>query len=344
LVGDPKPTAERTLNDPETVAEWVSILQAQVSRFLSDEGDNAVLVANNLDWTKGLSAIEFLRDIGKYFRVGTMIKKDAVAARLNSEAGISYTEFSYQILQGLDFLELHKQYDCMLQTGGSDQWGNLTSGTDLVHKALGKTVHAFGTPLITNSDGTKFGKSEGNAIWLDAELTSPWAMYQFWLNTDDRDVIDRLKVFTFLSRAEIEALEQKVRDEPHAREAQRTLAHHVTSIVHGEEEALAVAAAATALFGKDSLSEIPEGVFAQALAELPSAEVNADTPVAQALVDTGLCGSLSEARRAIGQGGVSINNEPVSDEGALVGGPRPPVPNLLLLKRGKKTLASLTLG
>ena len=344
LVGDPKPTAERTLNDPETVAEWVSILQAQVSRFLSDEGDNAVLVANNLDWTKGLSAIEFLRDIGKYFRVGTMIKKDAVAARLNSEAGISYTEFSYQILQGLDFLELHKQYDCMLQTGGSDQWGNLTSGTDLVHKALGKTVHAFGTPLITNSDGTKFGKSEGNAIWLDAELTSPWAMYQFWLNTDDRDVIDRLKVFTFLSRAEIESLEQKVRDEPHAREAQRTLAHHVTSIVHGEEEALAVAAAATALFGKDSLSEIPEGVFAQALAELPSAEVNADTPVAQALVDTGLCSSLSEARRAIGQGGVSINNEPVSDEGALVGGPRPPVPNLLLLKRGKKTLASLTLG
>ena len=344
LVGDPKPTAERTLNDPETVAEWVSILQAQVSRFLSDEGDNAVLVANNLDWTKGLSAIEFLRDIGKYFRVGTMIKKDAVAARLNSEAGISYTEFSYQILQGLDFLELHKQYDCMLQTGGSDQWGNLTSGTDLVHKALGKTVHAFGTPLITNSDGTKFGKSEGNAIWLDAELTSPWAMYQFWLNTDDRDVIDRLKVFTFLSRAKIESLEQKVRDEPHAREAQRTLAHHVTSIVHGEEEALAVAAAATALFGKDSLSEIPEGVFAQALAELPSAEVNADTPVAQALVDTGLCSSLSEARRAIGQGGVSINNEPVSDEGALVGGPRPPVPNLLLLKRGKKTLASLTLG
>ena len=344
LVGDPKPTAERTLNDPETVAEWVSILQAQVSRFLSDEGDNAVLVANNLDWTKGLSAIEFLRDIGKYFRVGTMIKKDAVAARLNSEAGISYTEFSYQILQGLDFLELHKQYDCMLQTGGSDQWGNLTSGTDLVHKALGKTVHAFGTPLITNSDGTKFGKSEGNAIWLDAELTSPWAMYQFWLNTDDRDVIDWLKVFTFLSRAEIESLEQKVRDEPHAREAQRTLAHHVTSIVHGEEEALAVAAAATALFGKDSLSEIPEGVFAQALAELPSAEVNADTPVAQALVDTGLCSSLSEARRAIGQGGVSINNEPVSDEGALVGGPRPPVPNLLLLKRGKKTLASLTLG
>jgi tyrosyl-tRNA synthetase len=344
LVGDPKPTAERTLNSPEVVAEWVRILQAQVSRFLSSEGDNAVTVANNLDWTKGLSAIEFLRDIGKYFRVGTMIKKDAVSARLNSEAGISYTEFSYQILQGLDFLELHKQYGCMLQTGGSDQWGNLTSGTDLVHKALGTTVHAFGTPLITNSDGTKFGKSEGNAIWLDAKLTSPWAMYQFWLNTDDRDVIDRLKVFTFLSREQIEHLEHKVANEPFAREAQKTLAHEVTALVHGEADALAVAEAARALFGKDSLESLDGGVFAQALAELPGARVTPSTPVAQALVDTSLCASLSEARRAIGQGGVSINNEAVSDEAAEVGGPRAPSPTLLLLKRGKKTLASLTLG
>ena len=344
LVGDPKPTAERTLNDPQTVAEWVSILQAQVSRFLSAEGDNAVIVANNLDWTKGLSAIEFLRDIGKYFRVGTMIKKDAVSARLNSEAGISYTEFSYQILQGYDFLELHRRYDCMLQTGGSDQWGNLTSGTDLVHKALGKTVHAFGTPLINNSDGTKFGKSEGNAIWLDAELTSPWAMYQFWLNTDDRDVIDRLKVFTFLSRAEIERLEQAVADAPQAREAQRTLAHEVTSIVHGEATALAVAEAASALFGKGSLEQLDSDVFAQALAELPSADVSSATTVAQALVDTGLCSSLSEARRAITQGGVSINNEAVADEAAQVGPARAPSKELLLLKRGKKTLAAMRLS
>jgi len=344
LVGDPKPTAERTLNDPETVAQWVSILQGQVSRFLSAEGDNAVIVANNLDWTKGLTAIEFLRDIGKYFRVGTMIKKDAVSARLNSEAGISYTEFSYQILQGYDFLELHRRYECMLQTGGSDQWGNLTSGTDLVHKALGKTVHAFGTPLITNSDGTKFGKSEGNAIWLDAELTSPWAMYQFWLNTDDRDVIDRLKVFTFLSRAQIERLGQSVADAPQAREAQRTLAHEVTTIVHGEATALAVAEAATALFGKGSLEQLDAGVFAQALAELPQAEVTSSTSVAQALVDTGLCSSLSEARRAISQGGVSINNDAVADEAAEVGPARAPSETLLLLKRGKKTLASLRLS
>ena len=343
LVGDPKPTAERTLNDPQTVAEWVSILQAQVSRFLSAEGENAVIVANNLDWTKGLSAIEFLRDIGKYFRVGTMIKKDAVSARLNSEAGISYTEFSYQILQGYDFLELHRRYDCMLQTGGSDQWGNLTSGTDLVHKALGKTVHAFGTPLITNSDGTKFGKSEGNAIWLDAELTSPWAMYQFWLNTDDRDVIDRLKVFTFLSRSEIERLEQAVSEAPQAREAQRTLAHEVTSIVHGEATALAVAEAAAALFGKGSLEQLDSDVFAQALAELPGADVSSATTVAQALVDTGLCSSLSDARRAISQAGVSINNEAVTHESAEVGPARAPSKALLLLKRGKKTLASLRL-
>jgi len=232
----------------------------------------------------------------------------------------------------------------MLQTGGSDQWGNLTSGTDLVHKALGKTVHAFGTPLITNSDGTKFGKSEGNAIWLDAELTSPWAMYQFWLNTDDRDVIDRLKVFTFLSRAQIERLGQSVADAPQAREAQRTLAHEVTTIVHGEATALAVAEAATALFGKGSLEQLDAGVFAQALAELPQAEVTSSTSVAQALVDTGLCSSLSEARRAISQGGVSINNDAVADEAAEVGPARAPSETLLLLKRGKKTLASLRLS
>lgn len=341
LIGDPKPTAERTLNDPETVANWVERLKGQVSRFLSADGDNAVVVVNNLDWTKDLSAIEFLRDIGKYFRVGTMMKKDAVAARLNSDAGISYTEFSYQILQGMDFLRLHELYGCMLQTGGSDQWGNLTSGTDLVHKALGQTVHAFGTPLITNSDGTKFGKSEGNAIWLDQELTSPWAMYQFWLNTDDRDVIDRLKVFTFLTRSEIETLAAEVTSSPQARTAQRTLAREVTSLVHGESETLAVEEAATALFGKGSLDALDLRVFVEALRELPSASVTGDTPVAQALLDTGLCQSLSEARRAIAQGGVSINNDAVSDEAAVVGSPRPPSTEWLLLKRGKKTLAGL---
>ncbi len=206
LIGDPRPTAERTLNTKDTVSEWVGYLQAQVRRFLSFEGDNAARMVNNLDWTAPLSAIDFLREIGKHFRVGTMLRKDAVASRLSSDEGISYTEFSYQILQGMDYLQLFRDYGCVLQTGGSDQWGNLTSGTELIRKVEGKTVHALGTPLITNSDGTKFGKSEGNAIWLDPAMCSPYAFYQFWLNTADADVVDRLKVFTFLNRAEIEAI------------------------------------------------------------------------------------------------------------------------------------------
>ena len=341
LIGDPKPTAERVLNEPEVVAEWVGKLGDQVARFLVFEGKSRATLVNNLDWTKDLTAIDFLRDIGKYYRVGTMLKKDAVAARLNSDAGISYTEFSYQILQGMDFLRLHEQYGCVLQTGGSDQWGNLTSGTDLVHKALGVSVHALGTPLITNSDGTKFGKSEGNAIWLDSELTSPYALYQFWLNTDDRDVIDRLKVFTFLTRAEIEQLETAVQDTPHLRAAQKRLAEEVTSIVHGPDQTVAVKAASEALFGKGELDGLDPTTLESALRELPHASITPGSSVAEALVETGLCQSLSEARRAISQGGVSINNQGVDDEAALVGDPRGPLPSGLLLKRGKKTLAGL---
>jgi len=343
LIGDPKPTAERVLREPEVIASWVEKLGHQVSRFLDFTGSNPATLVNNLDWTKDLTAIDFLRDVGKYYRVGTMIKKDAVAARLNSEAGISYTEFSYQILQGFDFLKLYENYGCVLQTGGSDQWGNLTSGTDLIHKATGASVHALGTPLITNSDGTKFGKSEGNAIWLDQELTSPYAMYQFWLNTDDRDVIDRLKIFTFLTRAEIDELAQSVSAEPHLRVAQKRLALEVTALVHGTQQADGVREASEALFGKESLEKLNSDAFAQALAELPAASVTPQTPVAQALVDAGVCQSLSDARRAIGQGGVSINNTPVTDEAELVGSARPPHPTSLLLKRGKKTFAALTL-
>ena len=341
LIGDPKPTAERVLNEPEVVAQWVEKLGEQVARFLDFEGDSAATLVNNLDWTKDLSAIDFLRDIGKYYRVGTMLKKDAVAARLNSDAGISYTEFSYQILQGMDFLRLYETYNCVLQTGGSDQWGNLTSGTDLVHKALGVSVHAVGTPLITNSDGTKFGKSEGNAVWLDAELTSPYALYQFWLNTDDRDVIDRLKVFTFLSRAEIEELEASVADSPHLRAAQKRLAEEVTTIVHGPAQTHAVKEASEALFGKGELEGLDPATLESALRELPHATITAETTVAQALVETGLCQSLSEARRAIAQGGVSINNQAIEDDGAVVGAPRAPLPAGVVLKRGKKTLAGL---
>jgi tyrosyl-tRNA synthetase len=325
------------------VEEWVGYLQSQVSRFLSFEGSNAARLVNNLDWTAPLSAIDFLRDVGKYFRVGTMLKKDAVSARLNSDAGISYTEFSYQILQGMDFLELYRSYDCVLQTGGSDQWGNLTSGTDLIRRAEGVSAHAIGTPLITNSDGTKFGKSEGNAVWLDPGLTSPYAFYQFWLNTDDADVIGRLKIFTFLSRAEIERLAETNATEPFKREAQRTLAFEVTSLVHGEEATNAAIAAAHALFGQGELEALDEATLRAALSELPTTTAPIDSTVAQLLVDTGLCSSLGEARRAVDQGGVYLNNVKVTDaaltlDGALLVG------GMAVLRRGKKTLAGVFVG
>ena len=340
LIGDPRPTAERTLNDAAVVADWVERLKGQVSRFLSFEGENAARIVNNLDWTSGLSAIEFLRDIGKHFRVGTMLKKDAVAARLNSDEGISYTEFSYQVLQGMDFRELYRAYGCVLQTGGSDQWGNLTSGTDLIHKAEGASVHAIGTPLITNSDGTKFGKSEGNAIWLDAEMCSPYAMYQFWLNTDDADVIDRLKVFTFLTRAEIGEYEQLVESEPFRRAAQQRLALEVTSLVHGAEATQAVMAASGALFGDGDLAGLDAGTLEAALRELPHTTAPAAASVAQLLVDTGLVASLSEARRAIGQGGVYVNNTKIDSDAVTL--EQYVLPSrMAVLRRGKKTLAGV---
>ena len=340
LVGDPRPTAERTLNSKETVAEWVGYLRGQIERFLSFEGDNAARMVNNLDWTEPLSAIDFLREIGKYYRVGAMLKKDAVSARLNSDAGISYAEFSYQILQGLDFLELWRTYDCVLQTGGSDQWGNLTSGIDLIHRAEGVSVHAIGTPLITNSDGTKFGKSEGNAVWLDPTMTSPYAFYQFWLNTDDADVIDRLKVFTFLTRAEMDALAQAVADEPFRRAAQRRLAFEVTSLVHGVPATEAAIAAAEALFGQGDIAALDAATLESALRELPNTTAPATALVTQLLVDTGLVDSVSAARRSIKEGGVSINNVKVDAEDATLEA-HVTAANMLVLRRGKKTLAGI---
>ena len=340
LVGDPRPTAERILNSKETVAEWVGYLRGQIERFLSFEGDNAARMVNNLDWTEPMSTIDFLRDIGKYYRVGSMLKKDAVSARLNSDAGISYAEFSYQILQGLDFLELWRTYDCVLQTGGSDQWGNLTSGIDLIHRAEGASVHAIGTPLITNSDGTKFGKSEGNAVWLDPTMTSPYAFYQFWLNTDDADVIDRLKIFTFLTRAEMDALAQAVADEPFRRAAQRRLAFEVTSLVHGVPATEAAIAAAEALFGQGDIAALDVATLESALRELPNTTAPASALVAQLLVDTGLVDSVSAARRSIKEGGVSINNVKVDAEDATLASHVTPA-NMLVLRRGKKTLAGI---
>jgi tyrosyl-tRNA synthetase len=339
LIGDPKPNAERTLNDKKTVAEWVAKLAEQTRRFLEFSGSNPAKIVNNLDWTESYSAIDFLREIGKHYRVGKMLSKDAVSARLNSDAGISYTEFSYQILQGLDFLELFRRHNCTLQTGGSDQWGNLTSGADLIHKVEGKSVHLIATPLITNADGKKFGKSEGNAIWLDAELTSPYAMYQFWLNTDDADVIDRLKVFTFLTRSEIEELEKSVKEEPQARAAQRRLALSVTELVHSTEDALAAEKASLALFGTGDLSQLDEKTLKSALSELPNATISRNSSVVEALVATGLVDSNGAAKRAIQQGAVSVNKVKVESEDSTFGSLLPG--DMAVISRGKKNLAGV---
>ncbi len=344
LIGDPRPTAERVLNSRETVAEWVDSLGQQVSRYLSFEGENAARLVNNLDWTAPLSAIDFLREIGKHFRVGTMIKKDIVAKRLNSDEGISYTEFSYQILQGLDFLELYRQYDCKLQSGGSDQWGNLTSGTELIRKVEGASAHAIGTPLITNADGTKFGKSEGNAIWLNPEMCSPYTFYQFWLNQADADVVDRLKVFTFLSRDEIEDYARQVETEPFKRAAQKRLALEVTTLVHGAAAVQGAIDASEALFGRGDLSALDESSLRGAVSELSQATGSIGTPVAQLLVNTELVKSLGEARRAISQGGVYVNNAAVESEDRVLESDDLLHGAIAVLRRGKKTLAGVVVG
>ncbi|MBM7796531.1 tyrosine--tRNA ligase [Pseudoglutamicibacter cumminsii] len=348
LIGDPRQTAERVLNTPETVQEWVKRLRAQIERFLSFEGENAARMVNNLDWTKDLSALSFLRDVGKYFRVGTMIRKETVAKRLASEEGISYTEFSYQVLQGMDYLNLYREYDCVLQTGGSDQWGNLTSGADLIRRVEGVSVHAFGTPLITNSDGSKFGKSEGNAIWLDAEMCSPYTFYQFWLNTSDADVIDRLKVFTFLHRPEIEEYAKKVEDEPFRREAQKRLAWEVTSLVHGAEATQAAIDASEALFGSGELEALDAGTVDAVFAELDGAEAESGSNIVDVLVASGISKSKSEARRSLGEGAINVNNVKVSDPdktfevgSGLVSGTEKK--DVLILRRGRRTLAAVRL-
>ena len=339
LVGDPRPSAERTLNSKETVAEWVDKLGRQGARFLDFDGKNAAQLVNNLDWTAPMSAIDFLRDIGKHFRVGKMLSKDAVSARLNSEHGISYTEFSYQILQGMDFLELFRRYNCVLQTGGSDQWGNLTSGTDLIRKVEGASAHILATPLITNSDGQKFGKSEGNAVWLDADMTSPYAFYQFWLNVEDADVVDRLKVFTFCTKAEIDELAQQTAEAPYLRAAQKRLAYEVTALVHSPEAAQAAIDASAALFGQGDLQALDAATLESAFRELPHTQAPEGTAIAQLLVDTGLVASLSAGRRAIAEGGVYVNNEKVEDETASLNAWLSD--GFAVLRRGKKTLAGI---
>ena len=343
LIGDPRPTSERTLNDPETVADWVLRLRGQVERFLDFEGPHAARIVNNLDWTSGMSAIGLLRDIGKYFRVNTMIAKEAVARRLNSDAGISYTEFSYQVLQGMDYLELNRRYGCTLQTGGSDQWGNLTAGTELIRKAEGKSVHALGTPLIVKADGTKFGKTETGTIWLDPELTTPYAFYQFWLNADDRDVANYLRIFTFRSQEEIAELERLTAEQPAARAAQRALAEDVTTLVHGEEQLARAVAASRALFGQGDLADLDDRTLAAATAELPTAQVAELGSLVDLFVATGLVASKSAARRAVKEGGAYLNNVKVTDEEAVATAADLLHGRWLLLRRGKRSLAAVEL-
>ncbi|MFJ8439298.1 tyrosine--tRNA ligase [Kitasatospora griseola] len=344
LIGDPKPTAERVLNAPETVAAWVERLRGQVARFLDFEGPYAARMVNNLDWTSGMSAISLLRDVGKYFRVNNMIAKEAVARRLNSDAGISYTEFSYQILQGMDYLELNRRYGCTLQTGGSDQWGNLTAGTDLIRKAESRSVHALATPLITKADGTKFGKTESGTVWLDPELTTPYAFYQFWLNADDRDVAKFLRIFSFRSREEIEQLERDTAERPAARLAQRALAEELTTLVHGAEQYERAVAASKALFGQGDLADLEPDTLAAALAEVPKATVAELGQLVDLLVESGLAPSRSGARRTIKEGGAYLNNAKVTDEEAVATTDDLLHGRWLVLRRGKRNLAAVELA
>ncbi|MFF3755217.1 tyrosine--tRNA ligase [Streptomyces sp. NPDC002018] len=341
-IGDPRPTAERTLNDPETVAGWVRRLRSQIEPFLSFEGPNAAVVVNNLDWTAGLSAIEFLRDVGKHFRVNKMLTKDSIARRLESDEGISYTEFSYQLLQSMDFLELYRRYGCVLQQGGSDQWGNLTAGLDLIHRLEpGATVHALATPLMTKADGTKFGKSESGAVWLDPEMTTPYAFYQFWLNVDDRDISSYSRILSFRSRAELEELERSTAERPQARAAQRALAEELTTLIHGAEQCAAVVAASRALFGQGELTELDEATLGAALAEVPRAEVAELGPVVDLLAETGLAPSKSAARRTVKEGGAYVNNAKVTDADSVPGPEELLHGRWLVLRRGKKNLAAV---
>ncbi len=349
LIGDPGgKTAERVLNPRELVAEWVGRLREQMRHFLDFEpGPAAARLVSNMEWTENLLALDFLRDIGKHFSVNRMIAREAVKSRLEG-GGISYTEFSYQILQAYDFLQLHQRYGCVLQIGGSDQWGNLVSGVDLIGRVTGDTAHALATPLVTKPDGTKYGKTEGDAVWLSPDMMSPYAFYQFWINRTDAEMPTLLRVFSLRSRAEIEELERETAERPAARTAQRALAAEITTLAHGAEECARVVAASQALFGQGDLRALDTRTLESALAEVPSAtlesgEVRAHglPQVADLMEKAGIVRSKSEARRAIAAGGAYLNNEKVTEQDAvpsandLLGG------RFLVLRRGKRTVAGV---
>ncbi len=349
LIGDPSgKSVERALNEPDVVAGWVERIRGEVSQYLDfTEGPTAATVVSNLDWTAQLSAIDFLRDVGKHFPVNRMLAREVVRARLES-GGISFTEFSYQILQANDYLELHNRYNCTLQLGGSDQWGNLVSGVDLIRRVTGGSVHALATPLITKPDGTKYGKTEGEAVWLSQDLMSSYAFYQFWLNRADAEVPGLLRVFSFRSRAEIEELEQEIAERPQARRAQRLLAEELTALVHGTDELARVQAASQALFGQGELRSLDAGTLAAAVAEVPHADVDRLPggelpPVADLMAAAGIEASKSAARRAIAGGGAYLNNERVIAEDAAPTDADLRQGEYLILRRGKRTVGAVRL-
>lgn len=345
LIGDPKMAGERTLNPVDVVEQWGGRLREELARFFDFDGPAAARLVNNYDWTKDIDVIAFMRDIGKHFSVNRMLDREAVAARLAGD-GISYTEFSYQLLQSFDYLELYRRYGCMLQMGGSDQWGNITAGVDLIRRVESVHTHALTTPLVTKADGTKFGKTESGTVWLDPQMTSPYAFFQFWLNADDRDVASYLRYYSMRDHAEIEELEAATLAEPARRAAQRALAQEMTSLVHGEAATAAVEAAAQALFGQGDLAAIPAEVLDPALREVPHAVIDRSEisdgllpNIVDLLVRSGLATSNGQARRTIGEGGAYVNNVRVEDAEA-----RPAAADLLhgrflVLRRGRKTLA-----
>ena len=344
LIGDPKEAGERVMNTKETVAEWVDRIASQVSRFVDFEGENGATIVNNLDWTAGLSTIDFLRDIGKHFPVNRMLARDVVSSRL--ESGISYTEFSYVLLQSMDFLELHRRHGCVLQTGGSDQWGNITAGVELIRRADGHKAHALATPLVTKADGTKFGKTETGTVWLDPELMSPYAFYQSWIQAEDSKVIEYLRQFTFLDLDEIARIEAEHLEKPGLRAAQRRLAAEMTTLVHGAAETDAAELASRALFGRAELSDLPEPTLAAALREAGAVELSAaDGPtIVDALVATGLADSRSAARRAVADGGAYVNNERVTDPDLALTGDLLLYSTWAVVRKGKRSVSGVAIA
>ncbi|MBC7595448.1 MAG: tyrosine--tRNA ligase [Kineosporiaceae bacterium] len=344
LIGDPKEVGERIMNTKETVGEWVDRIREQVSTFVDFGGDNGAIIVNNLDWTRDISIIDFLRDIGKHFPVNRMLARDVVSSRL--ESGISYAEFSYVLLQSMDYLELNRRYGCTLQTGGSDQWGNITAGVELLRRADAKKVHALATPLITKADGTKFGKTESGTVWLDPTLTSPYAFYQSWIQAEDVKVGEYLRQFTFLSLEEIGALEAAHAERPSARAAQRQLAAELTSLVHGPEETEAAELAAGALFGRGELSELPASTLSAALKEAGVVDLQAaDSPtVVDAFVASGLAESKSAARRAIAEGGAYVNNTRITQPDALLEGDLLLHGTWAVLRKGKRSISGVSIS